>query len=315
MTVIDVVAMPSLDAAVADHYDYSRLSDDLRSKAMLAQGTVVQGLSSAVTRVLDAGQALAWAKAELPHGEYLPWVKQACGLKPKRAAELIKVGEWVQMSGNAGHLDSCTDASTLFLLSADTTTDEVREWFMERAAAGEPPSRKEVQERKRSAGLPRMPQPAEALALSLIRKGEVERLRAALALAEQAQEIDAAAVMAELRLRQLPKGSVIRFVSADFFKLKDERWVRMPHAPQVDVVLVPAVVSAPDMPMPTEARVVSMEQAASALGLSLNTFKTRISPKQMQKLGPLIRNGWQATKAGYGQVHLEPSMYTTPPTL
>ena len=314
MTVIDVVAMPSLGVAMADPYDYSRLSDDLRSKAMLAQGTVVQGLSSAVKRVLDAGQALSWAKAELPHGEYLPWVQQACGLKPQYAQKLIQASEFVN-AAHERHLESVNDANTEFLLSADTTTEEVREWFMERVAAGEPPSRKEVQERKRSAGQPRAPQPTEALALDLIRKGEVERVRAALALAEQAQEVDAAAVMAEFQLRQLPKGSVIRGVSADFFKLKDERWVRMPHADQVDVVPEPAVVSAPDMPAQAEARVVSMEQAAAALGLSLNSLKTRISPKQMQRLGPLARNGWRATKAGYGRVHLEPSICTTPPTL
>lgn len=311
MTVIDVVAMPSLDAAVADHYDYSRLSDDLRSKAMLAQGTVVQGLSSAVTRVLDAGQALAWAKAELPHGEYLPWVQLACGLKPSHAAKLIKAAEWANV-GHVPHLEGMTDTRTLFILSADTTTDEVREWFMERAAVGEPPSRKEVQERKRSAGQPRMPQSAEVLALSLIRKGEVERVRAALALAEQtaeilriAQEIDAAAVMAELRLRQLPKGSVIRGVSADFFKLKNERWVRMPHAAQVDVVLEPAVVSAPDMPTPTEACVVSIKQAAIQLGLSVNTVSQRFSPKQMQNKGPWVGNGLRATRFGAGLIRIE----------
>jgi hypothetical protein len=304
MTVIDVVAMPSSDVAMGDPYDYSRLSDNLRSKAMLAQGTVVQGLSSAVKRVLDAGQALSWAKAELPHGEYLPWVQQACGLKPQYATKLIKAAEWANVA-HEQHLDQITDANTLFLLSADTTTDEVREWFMERAAAGEPPSRREVQERKRSASEPRQPQPTEALALNLIRKGEVERVRAALALAEQAQELDAAAVMAEFQLRQLPKGSVIRGVSADFFKLKDERWVRMPHATQMDVVPEPAVVSAPDIPAQAVARVRSIEQAAIELGLSVNTVSQRFSPKQMQEKGPWTGNGLRATRFGVGLIRIE----------
>ncbi|MEY3964742.1 MAG: hypothetical protein RLZZ106_1997, partial [Cyanobacteriota bacterium] len=66
------------------------------------------------------------------------------------------------MSGIAGTLEGVTDANVLFLLSADTTPEEVREWFMERCAAGDPPSRKEVQERKRTASSPRQPQPAAA---------------------------------------------------------------------------------------------------------------------------------------------------------
>jgi hypothetical protein len=40
------------------------------------------------------------------------------------------------MSGIAGTLNGVTDSSVLFLLSADTTPEEVREWFMERCAAG-----------------------------------------------------------------------------------------------------------------------------------------------------------------------------------
>jgi hypothetical protein len=82
----------------------------------------------------------------LPHGQYLPWVEKACGLKPQRAAELIKAANWIQTSGNAGHLESLADAQVLFLLSADATPDDVREWFMERCAAGDPPSRKDVQQ-------------------------------------------------------------------------------------------------------------------------------------------------------------------------
>jgi hypothetical protein len=96
-------------------------------------------------------RVVALTAAELPHGEYLPWVQQACGLKPRYAQQLIKAAEWVNAQ-HAAHLDAVPDATTLFLLSADTTPEEVREWFMERCAAGDPPSRKEVQERKRAAG-------------------------------------------------------------------------------------------------------------------------------------------------------------------
>jgi hypothetical protein len=86
---------------------------------------------SRLTLQLQAGNLLAEAKRRLPHGQYLPWVQQACKLKPQYAQKLIQAAEFV----NAAHeryLSEVTDANTLFLLSADTTTEEVREWFMER---------------------------------------------------------------------------------------------------------------------------------------------------------------------------------------
>jgi hypothetical protein len=86
------------------------------------------------------------ALERLPHGQYLPWVQQACGLKPHRAAELVKAADWAQMSDIAGHLNGVTDSRVLFLLSADATPEDVREWFMERCAAGEVPTRAVIAE-------------------------------------------------------------------------------------------------------------------------------------------------------------------------
>jgi len=152
---------------------------------------------------------------------------------------------------------------------------------------------------------PRPPQPAEALALSIIRKGEVERLRAALALAEQAQEMDAQAVMDEIQLRQLPKGRVISHVTADFHRLKDDRWVRLPHAGQIDVIPQELPAGGAEPVAENGAKVLTVEQAAAVLGLAANSLRTLISPKQMAAKGPLVRNGWRASKAGRGQIRLE----------
>ena len=61
---------------------------------------------------------------------------------------LIKAAEWVN-TAHVPHLDQIADTATLFLLSADATPEDVRDWVMERCAAGDPPTRKEVQDRKR----------------------------------------------------------------------------------------------------------------------------------------------------------------------
>jgi len=314
MMTIDVSVLPATEPedgflwkGGADRYDYSRLPDELRSQAMLAQGTVVEGLSSAVRRVVEAGQALSWAKSELPHGEYLPWVQQACGLKPRYAQQLIKAAEWVNAQ-HAAHLDAVPDATTLFLLSADTTPEDVREWFMERCADGDPPSRKEVQERKRNAGQPRKPQPTEALALSIIRKGEVQRLRQALQLAEQAATVTADQVMAEQRLRDLGKLRHIPGTEADFHRLKDGSWVRLPHAGRVDVVAQPEPIIQPAPPAWDAAPLLDIETAARRLGMSGKSLTQALTPSAAEKRNgdPLIRNGYRATREGRGMVRLSP---------
>jgi hypothetical protein len=315
MMTIDVSVLPAAEQdgdlwkGGADRYDYSRLPAEMRSQAMLAQGTVVEGLSSAVRRVVEAGQALSWAKAELPHGEYLPWVQQACGLKPQYASKLIKAAEWANVA-HEQHLEQITDANTLFLLSADTTTEEVREWFMERCAAGDPPSRKEVQERKRTAGQPRQPQPLETLALNLIRKGEVERLREALTLAERAEVVTADQVMAEQRLRELGKLRYIAGMEADFHRMKDGSWVRLPHAGDVDVSVV-AEVSAEPSPSPPAwdaAPLLSIESAARRLNMKDKTLTQSLTPSSAARRNgaPFVRNGFKVTREGLGKVRLTP---------
>ena len=314
MMTVDVSVIPAKESADdlwkggADRYDYSRLPEDLRSQAMLAHGTVVEGLSSAVRRVLEAGQALSWAKSELPHGEYLPWVQQACGLKPQRAAELIKAAEWVQMSGIAGTMEAVTDSSVLFLLSADTTPEEVREWFMERCAAGEVPSRADVQERKRTAGRTRQPQPAEAMALSILRKGELDRIRQALQLAERASTVSAADVMNEQRLRDLGKLRHIPGAEADFHRMKDGSWIRLPHAGDVDIpaVEMPAQEPEPATSTVMESGLMTWDLAASKLGMAATSLKQRLSPMQLDSKGPYQRNGYWVRKEGRGMVRLTP---------
>jgi predicted HTH domain antitoxin len=323
MNTIDVIAMPADDdnggnlwRGGPDRYDYNRLPGDLQDQAKLAQGTVVEGLSSAVRRVMDAGQALAWAKSELPHGEYLPWVQQACGLKPDYAARLVRAAEWTANVGHAPHFDRCTDATTLFLLSADTTTEEVREWFMERCEAGEVPTRKEVQERKRSAGRSRAPQPAEALAVSLIRKGQEEltRIRAAVALAERAEVVTAEQVMVEQRLRQLPKAKLIEGLDADFHKLKDGDWIRLPHAGRVDLdptpepsPVAPQTTSWPPQPTSVvDTGLMPLARAAELLGMTVVALTNRLTPRSVAKQGELVRNGYRVAREGRGMVRLTP---------
>ena len=319
MMTVDVSVLPSLDRhddlwkGGADRYDYNRLPAEMRSQAMLAQGTVVEGLSTAVRRVIEAGRALSWAKAELPHGEYLPWVQQACGLSANRAGNLMKAASWVANLPHEASIKNVLDVNTLFMLSADTTTDEVREWFMERAAAGQVPTRAEVAERKRTAGRPRQPQPAEAMALSILRKGELNRLREALSLAESASAVTAAEVMEEQRLRDIGKLRFIPGAAADFHRMKDGSWIRLPHAGDVDVTppAIPDFELEPVVAIPAawdSAPLLSLEAAAQRLGMKMRSLSQSLTPAASKKRtgAPFVRSGYKISREGRGMVRLTP---------
>ena len=307
MTIIDVTAITAGDDARPERYDYSLLPDGIRIQAMTGAGTIVQGARGAAQWVREAGQVLTWAKVALPHGEYLPWVQQACGLKPKYAAQLVQTSEWMSNVQHAGHLTS--DASTLFLLSADTTTEDVKQWFMERAAAGTPPSRAEVAERKRQAsGKPPAPRPIELQALALWRKDQLSDAEAALALARSITTVTEAQVREEVGLRELPRGKVLQGLAADFHRRPDSSgWDRIPHAGRVDVeplLIDPGLVAVAEEPEPLKGfDILSTVNAADLLGMGPRSLCSLMNPK----LNPngLIRRGRRVTRYARGLFKVE----------
>jgi hypothetical protein len=296
ITTIDVVA--SADYEIPD-FNYELITNEEdREWAEYAAGSIRFDLGQAVLKVLTAGNMLMEAKSRLPHGQYLPWVEQACGLKESYARKLAQAAEWVNREHVPG-LDQITDTATLFLLSADATPEDVRQWAMERCAAGNPPSRKDVQQRKRQASGARQPRSVEAVAVSIIRKGELDRMREAVALAEQAQVMTSAQVLDQIGLRQLPKGGSILGAEADFFKLSDGQWVRIQHNGQVDVEPCPEPV------LTQSIRAVPFNLAAQILGCAVPSIKQRISPKQISEKGTWYKNGYRVTKGARGLVNLE----------
>lgn len=307
-TTVDIVAVE-----VPQNFSYEHLQDQrLRDWAMAAAGTIRSNISGAVQKVLEAGHLLQQAKDRLPHGAYLPWVQQACHLKPQYAQKLIQAAEFAN-TAHARHLADVSDTSTLFLLSADATPEDVREWFMERCAAGDVPTRAEVTERKRTAGRPRQPQPAEAMALSILRKGELDSLRAALVLAESASAVTAAQVMEEQRLRELGKLRFIPGAAADFHRMKDGSWIRLPHAGDVDVTAEPPEPVAHEAqqsllmmesPKPAAADVVSLGEAAKRIGVKRLTLTAQLAPSRNPN--GITRGGFLITRESWGMVRLTP---------
>jgi hypothetical protein len=295
---VDVLSSETQEPIQADSYDYQRLPAELRDQAMLAQGTVLTKLGGAVERVIDAGNTLRWAKDALPHGEYLPWVQQACGLKPQYAQQLVKAAEWVNAQ-HVGHLDGITDTATLFLLSADATPEDVREWVMERCAAGNPPTRKEVQERKRAA------QGKAARTLTQEVKAALKISLQARQLAAKAEQITTRQLMDELDADDLPKGVEHQTQSHQFFKNGTGWWklpIEQPVETAVTANLEPEQSRKQTELLPVDAawETISVTEAAQRMGFdNPHNLRTKLTPSALKKKKTTVyvRNGWEAARS------------------
>jgi hypothetical protein len=275
-------------------YDHMISDPDDREWAETAAGFITFGLGQAVVKVLEAGNLLIEAKQRLPHGEYLPWVEHACGLKPSHANKLVKAAEWVNVE-HAPHLDQITDATTLFLLSADATPEEVRQWALERCAAGDPPSRKEVQDRKRSRSEAGRQRTVVQEAMSALKLSDEAR-----ELAAKAQHISTRQLMDELGVEELPKGKEHKTNQYTFCK-NGTGWWKFPIKQPVETLPIQI-----QQEISPQIQSVSFDRAAQILGCAATSIKQRLSPKQISEKGTWYKSGYRVTKGARGLVNLEP---------
>jgi hypothetical protein len=168
---------------------------------------------------------------------------------------------------------------------------------------------REIKAKRKGQAVSRKPQPAEALAVSLIRKGqdELARIREAVALAERAEVVTAEQVMQEQRLRQLPKSKLIEGIDADFHRLTDGNWIRLPHPGLLDVAPTPPAAAEPSPHASVmDEGLMRMDRAAGLLGLTRAALTNQLTPSSAAKRGEdLIRNGYRVTKEGRGMVRIQ----------
>ena len=290
--IVDVQAVQS----DLDGFDYDRMISDPNDRewAETAAGFITFGLGQAVIKVLEAGNLLIQAKQRLAHGEYLPWVERACGLKRSHASQLIKAAQWANVQ-HVEHLNGITDTATLFLLSADATPEDVRQWALERCAAGDPPSRKEVQDRKRSRSEAGRQRTVVQEALSALKLSEEAR-----ELAAKAQHISTRQLMDELGIEELPKGKEHKTSQYTFCK-NGTGWWKFPIEQPVETLPIQI-----QQEISPQIQAVSFDRAAQILGCAATSIKQRLSPKQVSEKGTWYKNGYRVTKGARGLVNLEP---------
>lgn len=115
-------------------------------EARLAQhAEVIRVLSKRVIGdVIEIGRRLTEAKADIPHGGWLPWLEREFGWSEWTARRFIDVHELVE--GKSGNLhDLNLPVSGLYLLARPSTPAAVTDAVLERAAAGETFTHAQVQ--------------------------------------------------------------------------------------------------------------------------------------------------------------------------
>jgi len=266
LSTVEVVSEP----LELSEFNYDLISDPVeREWAESAAGYITFGLGQAVVKVLEAGNLLIQAQQRLAHGEYLPWVEQACGLKRQRASELVKAAKWVEMSGATGHLQELTSVDTLFVLSADATPEEVREWILEELAEGRQPTQQDIRQRKgQSQG-----KPSRTLAQEV--KAALKISSEARQLAASAEHITTRQLMDELDLDDLPKGSQHQNQSHMFLKNGTGWWKISSPKTEAELTTEPLQQSSGQ-------RLLTTKDAAELLGTSIASVKTRLTPSSLK---------------------------------
>ncbi len=126
------------NTAQQQSFDYRELKPDdrgfVKGRAVLIRETAKRTAEGIVL----IGQWLTEAKARIPHGQWLPWLKTEFGWALRTAQNFMRVYE---QSKNANFANLDIDVSALYLIAAPKTPELVRNEVIERARNGEPMSR------------------------------------------------------------------------------------------------------------------------------------------------------------------------------
>lgn len=277
---------------------YDGITDPVAAKKAWGLVGNIHGYCAKVGNdIITIGSLLLQLKELLPHGQFTSCVKAEFGWSGQWSDKLMRIAE--RFSNRNPGFDLPSSVHVLYELAQAGADDETV-----RQAADESWTREEARNRLgRGPAAPRAPQPAEALALGLLRKAEPDQIAPAIELLRLAAVVTPEQVMAEQRLRELGRQRFIPGADADFHRMKDGRWIRLPHAGRVDVSPAPEPPPADPEPAPDDSgKVLALDDAAQRLGLKTSSLRQMLTPAKNP--GGLIRHGFHITRAGRGFVRL-----------
>lgn len=129
----------------ASRFDYATIPDDKRSNVEAATRRLHTLERRTSEAIIEIGKELIAVKADIGHGNFLPWLEAEFGWSYPTAARFMQVAERL---GEISQIENF-QPSALYALASPSTPDDVRVEFTELASIGKQVTHKDVQERIR----------------------------------------------------------------------------------------------------------------------------------------------------------------------
>jgi hypothetical protein len=98
---------------------------DLAARIKVEHEAYVAAVKQSLSRALAAGDMLIEAKAQLKHGEWLPWLAERCGIPERTASRYMKLARnRATIEAEIGHVADLTVRAAVALLTPDDPDDE-----------------------------------------------------------------------------------------------------------------------------------------------------------------------------------------------
>lgn len=270
---------------------------------------------------LMAGKILSEVRARFS-GQFDRWLQEHWPqMSRSKVARLMAV--WNHRERLGPFMDEPGDEATNFQTSGngevswgaveriaeDGAKEDLIQEVLARVQQGLSVGERDVQAIKRSLRktATKAPKPVELLALALWLKQELEAAEAALNIARAIVSVSDAEVRNEVGLRELPKGKVLQGITADFHRLPDGNWARIPHKGRVDAEPVATQSTSQTELIPVEGgkELVTRAEAAARMGFkSTHDLTNRLTPSKVKRGGLPVANGWEASPATYGRCYV-----------
>jgi len=115
-------------------FDYEILEVENRTLVQERTKEIRQRLRRAAQDIWEIGQKLAEVRSRLKHGQFETWLKAEFGWSHRTAYNFINVYEAFDKPANFAEIDIA--ASALYLLAAPSTSQDMRNQFVQQARAG-----------------------------------------------------------------------------------------------------------------------------------------------------------------------------------
>ncbi|QMS92201.1 site-specific DNA-methyltransferase [Nostoc edaphicum CCNP1411] len=119
---------------IITRFDYELLTPEQRTLVEQRTTEIREQLRRTAQDIWEIGQRLAEVRSKLKHGQFDTWLKAEFGWSRRTAYNFINVYETFANRANLAQIDIATSA--LYLLAAPSTSQKLREQYLEEAKTG-----------------------------------------------------------------------------------------------------------------------------------------------------------------------------------